>query len=87
MTLKQIEEMDSNTLTVAQVSEFLGCSPQLVRDEASKDPRYLGFPISKVGHSFKIPREGFIAWVKGQVPIMQIVSSNEAFRSFERCGL
>lgn len=87
MTLSEIEQMDSNMLTVKQVSEYIGCDPQLIRDEASKEPKYLGFPICKCGHSFKIPREGFVAWAKGLIPVMQVVSSNELFRSFERAGV
>ena len=87
MTLREIEQLDCNTLTVKQAAEYLGCDPQLIRDEAGKDPKYLGFPICKCGHSFKIPREGFIAWAKGQIPVMQVVSSNELFRSFERAGV
>lgn len=87
MTLAELERIDRNTLTVAEVAEFLGCSPQLIRDEAEKDPRYLGFPVARIGHATKIPKAGFVAWVKGQIPVMQIVSSNEAFRSFERIGL
>lgn len=87
MTIAEIEALNSNTLTVKQVSEFLGCAPQLIRDQATAEPRCLGFPISKIGHSWKIPRLGFIAWVKGQIPIMQVVSSNRLFRDFEQMGL
>lgn len=87
MTLADIEAMECNVLTVKTVAEFLGCDAQLIRDEASKSPKYLGFPIAKIGRSFKIPKEGFINWAKGRIPVMQIVSSNELFRSFERSGL
>ena len=87
MTIEQIEAMDCNVLPVKVVAEFLGCDAQLIRDEASKTPKYLGFPIAKVGHSYKIPKEGFLNWVRGFIPVMQIVSSNELFRSFERSGL
>ena len=87
MTLAEIEALDSNTVSVKQAAEYLGCDPQLIRDEASKNPKYLGFPIAKVGHAFKIPKEGFVNWAKGLIPVMQIVSSNELFRSFERSGV
>lgn len=87
MRLKEIEELDVDFLTVAQVASCLKCEPQLIRDEAGKSPHYLGFPISKFGHSWRIPKEGFVRWCKGEIPIMQIVSSNELFRSFERCGI
>ena len=87
MTLAEIEKLDRDFLTVAEVASCLKCDAQLIRDEASKSPKFLGFPITKIGHSFKIPREGFILWAKGLIPIMQVVSSNELFRSFERNGL
>ena len=70
MTLADIESMTSNTLTVKQVAEFLGKDPQVIRDQAEREPRYLGFPICKAGHSWCIPRIGFITWVKGMTPIL-----------------
>lgn len=87
MTIAEIEKLDKDFLTVAEVASCIKCDPQLIRDEASKSPKYLGFPVSKMGHSFKIPREGFLNWSKGLIPVMQIVSSNELFRAFERNGL
>lgn len=87
MTLAELEAMETNTLTVKQVAEFLQKDPQVIRDQAEREPRYLGFPICKAGHSYCIPREGFLNWAKGMIPVMQIVSSNELFRSFERSGI
>ena len=77
MTLAEIEAMDGNTLTVKQVAEFLGKDPQVIRDQAEREPKYLGFPICKAGHSYCIPREGFIAWVKGQTPVL-VMKGSEA---------
>lgn len=68
MTLSDIEGMTSNTLTVKQVAEYLGKDPQTIRDQAEADPKLLGFPICKAGHSYCIPREGFITWAKGMTP-------------------
>ena len=87
MTLAELESIDRNTLTVQEVAKFLGLSPQLIRDQASRDPRFLGFPICQAGHSWKIPKLGFINWYKGQMPIMQVVSSNKLFKEFEQMGL
>jgi hypothetical protein len=70
VTLKDIEEMTCNTLTVKTVAEFLGKDPQTIRDQAERKPKYLGFPICKAGHSYCIPREGFIAWAKGMTPMI-----------------
>ena len=87
MTLAEIEKLDRDFLTVAEVASCIHCEAQLIRDEASKSPKFLGFPITKIGHSYKIPKEGFVNWAKGLIPVMQVVSSNELFRSFERNGL
>lgn len=72
MTLAEIEAMDCDFLTVAQVAKCLKCEPQLIRDQAERQPQYLGFNISRFGHAFRIPRLAFIAWMKGKVPIMAI---------------
>ena len=87
MTLAEIELLDKDFLSVAEVAGCIHCDKQLIRDEAEKNPKYLGFPITKIGHSYKIPKEGFLNWAKGMIPVMQIVSSNELFRSIERNGL
>ena len=70
MTLADLESMDRNTLTVKEVAEFLGKDPQVIRDQAEREPKYLGFPICKAGHSYCIPREGFITWAKGLTPML-----------------
>ena len=87
MRLCEIEQMEKDFLSVAEVAECIHCEPQLIRDEAEKNPKYLGFPITKIGRSYRIPREGFVNWAKGMIPVMQVVSSNELFRSFEKNGI
>ena len=73
MTIAEIEKLGRDFLTVQEVSECIHCDPQLIRDEAKKDPKFLGFPITKAGHSYKIPREGFVNWAKGMVPVIQVI--------------
>jgi len=70
MTVEELESMTCNTLTVKQVAEFLGKDPQVIRDQAEREPKYLGFPICKAGHSYCIPRIGFINWVRGMTPVI-----------------
>ena len=70
MTLEEIECMTCNTLTVKQVAEYLGKDPQVIRDQAAREPRLLGFPICQAGHSWCIPRVGFITWAKGLTPVL-----------------
>ena len=69
-SIEDIECMDCNVLTVKFVADFLGKDPQVIRDQAERDPRFLGFPICKAGHSYCIPRIGFINWYKGMTPIL-----------------
>ena len=76
--IESIETMNCNVLTVKQVAEFLGKDPQVIRDQAERDPRYLGFPICKAGHSYCIPRLGFIAWVKGMIPLIVLEGGEKA---------
>ena len=71
-TLEELERMDRNVLTVQQVAEFLEKDPQVIRDQAEKDPKCLGFPICKAGRSYCIPRIGFINWYKGMTPVLVI---------------
>ena len=77
MTLADLENMTCNVLTVKQVAEFLGKDPQVIRDQAEREPKYLGFPICKAGHSYTIPRIGFINWCKGMTPMVGYVVAHE----------
>lgn len=77
MTLADIEAMDCDFLSIAQVAECLKCAPQLVRDQAELDPKFLGFNISRFGHAYRIPRLAFVAWMKGQVPIAAVKTGGE----------
>ena len=70
MTLDEIRNLDTDFLTVAQVAGCLKQNPQTIRDQAELDCRWLGYPISKAGKSYRIPREGFIAWATGQTPML-----------------
>lgn len=70
MTLQELEAVEGNVLTVKQVAEFLGKDPQIIRDQAEREPKHLGFPICKAGHSYCIPKDGFINWYKGMTPMI-----------------
>ena len=72
MRLAEIELLDRDFLTVAEVASCIRCDPQSVRDQAEMNPKFLGFNIAKIGHSYKIPRLAFIAWMKGEIPVMAV---------------
>lgn len=77
MRLAEIEMLDRDFLTVAEVASCIKCDPQSVRDQAEMNPQYLGFNIAKIGHSYKIPRLAFVAWMKGQIPIVAVKAGGD----------
>jgi hypothetical protein len=62
--LSSIEKIEEAWLTAKQVAEFLGTTEQTLRAQAFQDPVALGFPVCVIGHSIKIPKEGFVFWCK-----------------------
>lgn len=67
LTLSDIERMEDEFLKPSVIASVIGCSPQLIRDQAERDIKCMGFPISKIGHGFWIPREGFLNWARWAV--------------------
>lgn len=63
--IKDIEQMDDDFLNVETVAVCMGKTPQMIREQAGKDPTKLGFPISKICNRYVIPRIGFLNWTKG----------------------
>jgi len=80
MTLKEIKALNKDFLTVQEVAGCIRCDPQLIRDEAVKNPKFLGFPITKIGHSWKIPKDGFVRWASGMMPIVKWPYTYEQMR-------
>lgn len=81
MTIAEMKEMTEDFLTVKQVATCLRCDPQLIRDQAEENVKYLGFPIARIGHSIKIPRLGFIAWATGETPMLVCMKGIEGYVS------
>lgn len=65
LNLSDIEQMEDEFLKPDVIASVIGCSPQLIRDQVEREPKYLGFPISKIGHGYWIPRQGFLNWARG----------------------
>lgn len=65
MTLREIEEMDVDVLTPKQVAGVLKCDPYIINIQAQQEPEKLGFPVIVAKSRVKIPREGFIRFMKG----------------------
>ena len=64
LKLADIEQMDEEFLKPEVIASVIGCSAQRIRNQAEDDMKSLGFPISKVGHGYWIPKEGFLNWAR-----------------------
>lgn len=67
MTLKDIEAMDREMLSPAIVAPILGCDQQTLRMQARERPDLLGFPTVCIGNRVKIPKAGFLAYLRGEL--------------------
>ncbi len=65
MTLNEIKESTKSILTPVDIAPVLECDPNVIRHQANKDIRQLGFSAAKIGSRIKIPREAFIKWFEG----------------------
>ena len=63
-TLDELETYPQQTLTAEQVAQFLGCSVQSIRSQAQIDAGALGFPVILYGSTIRIPRLGFIYFMR-----------------------
>lgn len=64
MKLKEIEAIDKEMLTCADVSPYLGFDANSLRMQAREDPTLLGFPVVVAGTRVQIPKEGFLQYIK-----------------------
>lgn len=64
LKLADIEQMEDDFLKPEVIASVIGCSAQRIRNQADDDMKSLGFPISKVGHGYWIPKEGFLNWAR-----------------------
>jgi len=63
--LDRLEHLDKVMLTPSDVAPILGCNPYAINVQAHKDPRMLGFPVIITGRRVRIPREAFLAFLRG----------------------
>lgn len=62
MTIEDVINMDKEILTPCDIAPLLRCDPNVIRYQAAKDIRQLGFPASKIGSRVKIPKQAFVSW-------------------------
>lgn len=65
-TLEEIEALECEILTCAQIAPLLGACPQTLRLQATQRPELLGFPVIVAGNRVKIPKRPFIKFMKGE---------------------
>ena len=65
MTLKDVEAIDREMLTVTQVAKVLHADPMTIRLQARQRPDLLGFPVIVMGSRVKIPKAGFLNYCRG----------------------
>ncbi len=63
MTWEQILKSDKTMLRPQDIAPVMGCHPQVINILARQER--LPFPYLRSGNRTKIPREGFIAWMRG----------------------
>lgn len=87
MTLRQMEILERDYVTVYEAADVIGCAPQRLRDaldiddERPLDQRRFLFPHCKVGNRRRIMRDGFLRWVDGtmllpDLPGMETITLN-----------
>lgn len=64
MTLQEVETSEKDVLTIDDVKDILHCHPQTLRLQARSKPELLGFPVVVMGGMVKIPRLGFLHYLK-----------------------
>ena len=71
MTYEQILESKKDFLTPEEVAPVVGCKPHAINVQVKTDASALGFPVCLMGTRVRIPRLGFIHWMKyGNAPIV-----------------
>lgn len=65
MTIDEIKVSDKTVLTVRDVAPVVGLSAERLRDQAKKDPRFLGFPTIVADGNVRIPRLAFVRFMEG----------------------
>lgn len=65
-SLKEISALPREWLTCEQVSGVLNCNPYALHIQAVKDQSKLGFPVVVIGNRVKIPKDAFVAFMRGE---------------------
>jgi hypothetical protein len=69
MTLADIEKINDEFLLADDIAPLLQSNPQSIRGQAQENPAKLGFPVIVVGTHVKIPKAGFLFFMKYGRPV------------------
>lgn len=65
MTLNELEKLDKEMLTPADVAPVLGCAPYTINVAAKKGTKF-PFPVILMGSRVRIPKKPFIKAMRGE---------------------
>ena len=69
MTWPELLQSDKLVLTPDDVAPILGCNPSAIREQAQRDARLLGFPVTITGSRVRIPRQALFWFVQYGYPM------------------
>lgn len=69
MTITEMRKSTKLMLTPADIAPILGCDQNTIRQSAKQRPDGIRFPFTFIGNRMKIPREGFLKWIDGEVNV------------------
>ena len=65
MTLEELEALDAEVLTLAQVAPVTGFNQDTLRGQARECPELLGFPVIVAGSGVRVPKQAFLRFMRG----------------------
>jgi hypothetical protein len=64
-TLEEIRRCEKDILVPEDIAGLLRCDSQTINMQAKADPAMLGFPVIVMGSRVKIPKQPFLAFMRG----------------------
>lgn len=65
MTVDELEALPVSVLSCAQVAPILKANAYTIHETAIQRPDLLGFPVCVIGRRVRIPKDGFIRFLRG----------------------
>ena len=65
MTVEELEALPVSVLSCAQVAPILKANAYTIHETAIQRPDLLGFPVCVMGRRVRIPKDGFIRFLRG----------------------